>query len=81
MTMDKAEIDTWHTLKEVCKRFLGMHEEPQRKRILESLIKRYQEHGCNLPRFLHTPLSFFPRNTGDLNDEHRERLHEFIASM
>ena len=31
--------------------------------------------------FLHSHLSFFPENAGDISDEHKERFHEDISSL
>ena len=82
--MDEPELAAWHAFKDVCKGLLGKHQEAQRERIVKSLIRCYQDLGCNMSlkiHFLHSHLSFFPENAGDVSDEHGERFHKDIASM
>ncbi|XP_076037944.1 uncharacterized protein LOC143030832 [Oratosquilla oratoria] len=83
-TMDEPELAAWHAIKGVCKGLLGKHQESQRERKVERLIKCYQDLGCNMSlkiHFLHSHLSFFPENAADVSDEHGERFHQDIASM
>ena len=83
-TMNEIELAAWQAFKVVCTGLLGNHQNPQREKIVRNLVKCYQELGCNMSlkvHFLHSHLSFFPENLGDVSDEHGERFHQDIAAM
>ena len=78
LTMDETELATRHACRDVCNGVLGKHQVGQRKRIVDDLIKCYQNLGCNMSlkiHFLHSHLSFFTENAGGVSDEHGENFH------
>lgn len=83
-TMDDLEIAAWNAFKGVCHGLLGKHKEDNYAALVDDLIKTYHQLGCHMSlklHFLHSHLSFFPENCGDVSDEHGERFHQDIATM
>ena len=64
--------------------FLGNQKSDNYVEIVDNLLDRYKELGCNMSlkiHFLHSHLDFFPSNCGDVNDEHGERFHQDVSTM
>ena len=54
------------------------------KELVNTMLKSYQKIGARMSlkiHFFHSHLDFFPKNLGDVSDEHGERFHQDIAIM
>lgn len=83
-TMDDRELAAWNAFKKICSGLLGKHKAENYTALVDDLIKSYHHLGCNMSlklHFLHSHLSFFPENAGDVSDEHGERFHQDISRM
>lgn len=83
-TMNGLELTAWRSFKQVCCGFLGKHRDVNYVEHVNSLLHSYNELGCKMSlklHFMHSHLSFFPPNLGDISDEHSERFHQDIATM
>lgn len=82
--MDENELSAWRAFKSVCSGLLGKHRDHQPDVLVDELMNCYQRLGCNMSlklHFLHSHLSFFPKNAVDVSDEHGERFHQDISNM
>ena len=73
----------WH-LRNVAKFFLGKTKAPNYKELVETLVACPHQLGANMSiklYFLHSHLSRFPENLGDVSDEQRECFHQDISDM
>lgn len=82
--MTSIERNAWKSFREVVDNFLGNKKSPQYKVIVGKLLECYKKLGCRMSlklHFLHSHLSFFSENMGDISEEHGERFHQDIATM
>lgn len=82
--LEGDEKAAWQAFKSVVAGFLGNHKDPNYKSLIDSLLVAYEAMGCNMSlkmHFLHSHLTFFPDNLGDVSDEHGERFHQDISRM
>ena len=64
--------------------FLGNFRAPNYEELVDEMLKSYQELGARMSlkiHFFHSHLDFFPKNLGEVSDEHGERFHQEIAIM
>jgi len=83
-TMDEAQSAAWCAFKGVCRGLLGKQRQAHYNVLVDELIKSYQQLHCSMSlklHFLHSPLSFFPVNAGDVSDENGKRFHQETAKM
>ncbi|KAK2578077.1 hypothetical protein KPH14_001025 [Odynerus spinipes] len=79
--MSPLEKTVWTSFKKICNNFLGTHRSTDYENIVLDLLRAYEQFGCNMSlkiHFLHSHLDFFPKNLGDVSDEHGERFHQDI---
>ena len=58
--------------------FLGKTKAPNYKELVETLLTSLRQLGANINiklHYLHSHLTHFPENLGDVSDEQRERFH------
>ena len=76
--MNTEGKEAWISYKEIVEHFLGNSKSPKFENIVENLMRACKNLGCNMSlkmHLLHSHLSFFPSNLGELNDEHGGRFH------
>lgn len=82
--MNPKEISAWSCFKIVCNEFLGNRKSDNYQQLVENLISSFHQLGSHMSlkiHFLHSHLDFFPKNLGDVSDEHGERFHQQICDM
>ena len=75
--MNPSELSAWTAFTNVVKFFLGKTKVP-------TLLKSLHQLSANMTiklHFLHSHLSRFPENLGDLSDEQEERFYQDISNM
>lgn len=78
------EKEAWKSFRAVVHGFLGNKRNENYVELVNNLLQKYQQLGCNMSlkiHFLHSHLDFFPSNCGDVSDEHGERFHQDISTM
>ena len=83
-TMSSIEKSAWIALKDVINNFLGNNRAPNYKEIVNNMLDKFQEFGCNMnlkPHFLNSHLDYFPENLGAVSEEQGERFHQDIKEM
>ena len=76
--LSSNELDAWNVIALVVQNFLGKHKATNYTENVEQMLQPYKEMGARMSskmHFLHSHLEFFPKNNGDLSDEHAERFH------
>lgn len=82
--LNEREAAAWRSFIKVAKNFLGKKQTTNYYELISELLENYKLLGCNMSlkiHFLDSHLDFFPRNPGDVSDEHGERFHQDIAAM
>ena len=82
--MNPAKLNAWMVFRNVVKFFLGKTNPPNYKELVETLLASLHQLGANMSiklYFLHSYLSRFPENLGDVSDEQGERFHQDISDM
>ena len=82
--MNPAELSAWTAFTNVVKFFLGKTKAPNYKELVETLLTSLHQLSANISiklHFLHSHLSRFSENLGDLSDEQEERFHQDISDM
>lgn len=82
--MTSKEKNAWTAFKQVVLKFLGNEKDPDYKKIVNNMLKKFKELGCNMSlkvHFLHSHLNFFPENLGSVSEEQGERFHQDIKEM
>ena len=75
---------TWLSFREVVSNFLGNTKDSEYQNIEENILACFEALGCRRSlkvHFLHAHLDYFPRNLGDMSEEHRKRFHQDIKIM
>lgn len=83
-TMTKREKEAWTAFKDVINKFLGNFKDPQYENIVNTMLDKFKQLGCNMSikvHFLHSHLNYFPENLGDVSEEQGERFHQDIKDM
>ena len=79
-----VEKEAWISLKKVVQGFLGNSKASNYKELVENMLEKYHNLGCNMSikmHYLHSHLNRFPENCGDVSDEQGERFHQDITGM
>lgn len=82
--LTNIEGNAWKAFRSVCENFLGNHRADNYKELIDELLKSYKKMGCNMSlkiHFLHSHLDSFPKNLGEVSDEHGERFHQEIMAI
>jgi len=83
-TMKSVERDAWISFREVVNNFLGNRKDPNYVQIVETMLRKFQQLGCNMSlkvHFLHSHLDYFPANLGAVSEEQGERFHQDLKEM
>ena len=78
-TMTLVELEAWNSFVMVTKKFLGNERAANHENIVNTMLKSFRKLGCKMSiklHFLHSHLSEFPANCGDVSDEQGERFHQ-----
>jgi hypothetical protein len=71
-------------LKDVISNFLGNYRHQNYKNIVNHMLDKFKELGCNMSmkvHFLDSHLDYFPANLGAVSEEQGERFHQDIKEM
>ena len=82
--LSELERAAWDSFVALTKSFLGNFRAPNYEELVDEMLKSYQELGARMSlkiHFFHSHLDFFPKNLGEVSDEHGERFHQEIAIM
>lgn len=82
--MTDLEKNAWNAFRQVVCGFLGNNRSENYTGLVENLMKHYELLGCRMSikmHYLHSHLSFFKQNLGDVSEEHGERFHQDILTM
>jgi hypothetical protein len=82
--MTRLEKNAWNAFRQVVCGFLGNNKSKNYAELVENLMKHYELLGCRMSvkmHYLHSHLSFFKQNLGDVSEEHGERFHQDILIM
>ena len=83
-TMTSVEARAWNVFDNVVANFLGNKKDTNFREIVEELLLSMQTLGCNMSikvHYLHSYLTKFPENLGDVSEEQGERFHQDIKLM
>lgn len=83
-SMNVIEKEAWESFVDVVKNFLGNRKATNYKEIVETMLRSYQQMGCNMSikvHFLHSHIDKFPSNLGAVSDEQGERFHQDLRVM
>lgn len=83
-TLSQIQLNAWQAFKLVCSGFLGKTKADNYERLVRDMLACYRKMGCRMSvkvHLLHSHLSFFPQNLGDVSDETGERFHQEISEM
>ena len=67
--MTTVEKESWISFKKVVQGFLGNSKTNNYKELVENMLEKYHNLGCNMSiklHYLHSHLDRFPENCGDL---------------
>ena len=84
MKLTSIELHAWEAFASVATNFLGNHKAPNYEKCVIKMLEAYKEMGARMSlkmHFLHSHLDFFPKNNGDVSDEHGERFHQDIKIL
>ena len=82
--MTTVETEAWISFNKVVQGFLGNSKASNYKELVENMLGKYHNLGCNMSikmHYLHFHLDWFPENCGDVSDEQGERFHQDIKAM
>lgn len=83
-SMTETERNAWASFVQVIKNFLGNNKAPNYVQLVENMLDKFRDLGCNMSikiHYLHTHLDRFPENLGNLSEEQGERFHQDIKIM
>ena len=83
-TMTVVEARAWKAFSKVVHNILGNNRADNYIELVEELLLSLQDLGCRLSikvHYLHSHLSEFPANLGDVNEEQGERFHQDVKVM
>ena len=83
-TMNVVEARAWKAFSTVVHNFLGNKKADNYKEMVEELLLSLQDLGCKMSikvHYLHSHLSEFPANLGDVSEEQGERFHQDVKVM
>ena len=82
--MNVVEARAWKAFSTVIHNFFSNKEADNYKEIVEELLLSLQDLGCRMSikvHYLHSHLSEFPANLGDVSEEQGERFHQDVKVM
>ncbi len=82
--MTALEAQAWKAFASVASNFLGNKKADNYREIVEELLLSMHALKCNMSlkvHYLHSHLSEFPENLGDVSEEQGERFHQDIKVM
>ena len=82
--MTTVEKEAWISFKKVVQGSLGNSKASNYKELVENMLAKYHNSGCDKSikmHYLHSHLDRFIENCGDVSDELRERFHWDIKGM
>ena len=83
-TMTVVEARAWKAFFKVVHNFLGNKRTDNYIELVEELLLSLQDLGCRMSikvHYLHSHLSEFPANLGDVSEEQGERFHQDVKVM
>ena len=83
-TMTVVEARAWKAFSNVVHKFLGNKRADNYIELVEELLLSLQDLGCQMSikvHYLHSHLSEFPANLGDVSEEQGERFHQDVKVM
>ena len=83
-TMTAVEARAWKAFSKVVHNFLGNKRADNYTELVEELLLSLQDLGCRMSikvHYLHSHLSEFPENLGDVSEEQGERFHQDVKVM
>ena len=84
ITMTVVRARAWKAFSKVVHNFLGNKRADNYIELVEELLLSLQDHGCRMRikvHYLHSHLSEFPANLGDVSEELGERFHQDFKVM
>ena len=84
LSMNDIEAAAWKSFVELINNFLGNVKSENYVIIVQTCLENFRILGCNMSiklHFLFNHLEYFPKNLGDVSDEHGERFHQDIKIM
>lgn len=84
MHLAKKELDAYKAFIAVVEGFLGNHRAKNAKKLVDNLLKKYEEVGARMSlkiHFLKSHFNTFPDNLGQFSDEQGERFHQDMRVM
>jgi hypothetical protein len=75
-TLSNVEREAWIALEDVISKFLGNYRDQNYKNIVNHMLDKFKELGCNMSlkvSFLDSHLHYFPANLGAVSEEQEER--------
>lgn len=82
--MNDVERLAWQSFVAVAQNFLGNHKADNYVELVEEMLVRFKDLGCNMSlklHYLNSHLHHFQHNLGDLSEEQGERFHQDIKTM
>ena len=82
--MTVVEARAWKAFSKVVHNFLGNKRADNYIELVEELFLGLQDLGCQMSikvHYLHSHLSKFPANLGDVSEEQGERFHQDVKVM
>jgi hypothetical protein len=84
LTMASVEKAAWVSFVEVMENFLGNYKSDNYEQIVNNMLRNFEKLGCNMSvkvHFLHSHISYFPENLGQMSEEQGERFHQDMKTM
>ena len=84
LKMASVEKAAWESFVEVMENFLGNHKSDNYVQIVNNMLNNFEMLGCNMSvkvHFLHSHISYFPENLGQMSEEQGERFHQDMKTM
>ena len=82
--MTVVEAGAWEAFSNVVHKFLGNKRADNYIELVEELLLSLQDLGCQMSikvHYLHSHLSEFPANLGDVSEEQGQRFHQDVKVM
>lgn len=83
-SMTQVEQLAWKSFVAVTQNFLGNKKAANYVELVDEMLERFRDLGCNMSiklHYLHSHIDHFQHNLGDLSDEQGERFHQDLKTM
>lgn len=83
-SLTPQEATAWLSFKILCEQFFGNHKSPHFRKLVKKMLVDFKKIGVKVSPKLHilaAHLDKFPKNLGDVSDEHGERAHQSMKNM